>query len=152
MYGILLSLAIIFAPFQADAYNDVRKPAPVWSRRAMAMHHTFIVLKIMGITPTVKVIPAIKMWDNVPDSKREQCPECDGTFDVIVGDEIWLRNDATRYDMILMIIRFYQLNVNGMPYSMIDSDVAVNERKFIAKRWESSLQTNRERRPIADVP
>jgi len=152
MYAILLSLAIIITPFQVAAYNDVRKPAPVWSRHSVVIHHTLIILQIMGIAPIVKTMPIVMIWRNVSDINRHKCPECDGSFDVIVNDEIWLRNDATRYDMILMIIKFYQLSVNDIPYSMIDSDVALNERKFIAKRWQSTLQTTQERHPIYDGP
>jgi len=113
---------------------DANKDIPKWTSSRSVYGITTLIKKLMGIHMYKR--PLIRMYYNISDEDKLKCPSCDGSYDEIVDNQIWLTKNATRDDMIIMIIMYYQIHARGMGDSMLYSTVAKGERMFFLDQWK----------------
>jgi len=112
---------------------DMNKNMPKWANNILVYKDVTLIKRLMNVTSYKR--PLVRMWHNLSDKDKLKCPECDGTYNDIVGKEIWLTDDATKDDMIIMIIMYFQIVDRGMKDSMIFSSIAEGEREFFLEQW-----------------
>lgn len=84
--------------------------------------------------------PVMRLWSRIPEHELHKCSGCLQTENLIVENEIWVVDDITEDEGLLLTIMYFQLHDRHVPYDVIFSTTLAGERNYILERWKITKQ------------